>query len=274
VFGSRVASFAVLVATVCSLAGGCGGDSSGESDRDDGSVPEQAQGSGELQIVALGDSSAAGEGDTAGAGWVERYGRLLRHRLDAKVNVTNLAENGKTSDQLLSEVRSDPVTRRQIGRARIILFGIGGADLNAGDEKLAAGRCRGRACYAPVLERFGQNFEATAAAVRKLRGPRQTVLGAITPPNALPGAEDVVPPFVTPAISLYQARAEKQAICRAMTQYEGRCVDLLRAFNGASGTENAYEKGLMNHDNCCYPSAEGQQLIAELVVRTGLAPLE
>jgi hypothetical protein len=84
----------------------------------------------------------------------------------------------------------------------------------------------------------------------------------------------VVPPFVTPVISLYQARAEKQAICRAMMQYEGRCVDLLRAFNGASGTENAYEKGLMNHDNCCYPSAEGQQLIAELVVRTGLAPLE
>jgi hypothetical protein len=58
-----------------------------------------------------------------------------------------------------------------------------------------------------------------------------------------------------------------------MTQYEGRCVDLLRAFHGASGTENAYEKGLMNHDNCCYPSAEGQQLIAELVVRTGLRHL-
>jgi hypothetical protein len=111
-------------------------------------------------------------------------------------------------------------------------------------------------------------------ALRKLRGSRPTVLRAITPPNALPGAEDVAPPFVTPVISPYRARAEKQAICRAMTQYEGRCVDLLRAFNGASGTENAYEKGLMNHDNCCYPSAEGQQLIAELVVRTGLAPLE
>jgi lysophospholipase L1-like esterase len=259
----------VLVATVCALAGSCGGGSSGESERDDGSVPE-AQGSAHLQVVALGDSSATGEGDTAGAGWVERYGRLLRHRMHANVNVTNLAENGKTSDQLLSEVRSDPLTRRHIGRAQIILFGIGGADLNAGDENLAAGRCRGLACYAPVLERFGQNFEATAAAVRKLRGSRPTVLRAITPPNALPGAEDVVPPFVTPAISLYQARAEKQAICRAMTQYEGRCVDLLRAFNGASGTE----KGLMNHDDCCYPSAEGQQLIAELVVRTGLAPLE
>jgi hypothetical protein len=75
----------VLVATVCALAGGCGGDSSGESDRDDGSVPERAQGSGDLQVAALGDSSATGEGDAAGAGWVERYGRLLRHDMHAKV---------------------------------------------------------------------------------------------------------------------------------------------------------------------------------------------
>jgi hypothetical protein len=53
-----------------------------------------------------------------------------------------------------------------------------------------------------------------------------------------------------------------------------RSRDLLRAFNGRRGTEDAYQKGLMKHDDCCYPSAEGQQLIAELLTRTGLAPFE
>jgi lysophospholipase L1-like esterase len=261
---ARMFGAAVLALTaLCALAAGCGGESS------DRSTPVES-----WQIVALGDSDATGAGDTTAVGWVERYARLLRHRVHAKVDVINLAENGKTSDQLLSEIRTDPVTRRQVGHASIVVFGIGGADLNAGDESLQAGHCRGRACYAPVLRRFSRNFEATVAAVRKLRGSRPTILRAITLPNALPGARDVIPPFITPAISLYQARAEKQTICRAMTEHGGGCVDLLRAFNGQSGTENAYKKGLMNHDDCCYPSAEGQQVIAELIVQTGLAPLQ
>ena len=37
--------------------------------------------------------------------------RLLRQKLGLKVVVTNLAENGKTSEELLSEIRSDPMTR-------------------------------------------------------------------------------------------------------------------------------------------------------------------
>jgi hypothetical protein len=58
-----------------------------------------------------------------------------------------------------------------------------------------------------------------------------------------------------------------------MTEYDGRCIDVLTPFNGPDGTENAYEKGLMNHEDCCYPSAKGQQLMAELLFNTGLAPV-
>jgi hypothetical protein len=74
-------------------------------------------------------------------------------------------------------------------------------------------------------------------------------------------------------IGVYQARAENRAICRAMARHDGRCVDALRAFNGRDGTADAYKKGLMNHDECCYASAKGQQLMAELLFRTGLAPI-
>jgi len=224
-------------------------------------------------IVALGDSDATGEGDPTRLGWVGRYARLLRQKLGLKVVVTNLARNGKTSSVLLSEMRSDPTTRGAVKKAHIVLIGIGGADLGAGDARLEAGDCKGDACYAADLRRFGRNLDATTALVRKLRSSRQAVLRAITLPNVIPGAEDVVPPFITQEIGVYQATTLKQYICGAMAKHRGRCVDAFGAFNGADGTQNAYAKGWLTKAPCCYPSGKGQQVMAELVFKTGLAPL-
>ena len=225
-----------------------------------------------LNIVALGDSDTTGAGDPTGKGWVGRYATLLQQKLGLHVRVTNLAVDGKTSDQLLSELRSDQTTRQTVANADIVLIGIGGADLNAGDANLQAGNCKGKACYAPVLQNFARNFDAIVAKVGALRGSR-TVLRAITLANVFPGAGNVLPPFGTADLALYQATTERQIICRTMTKYGGRCVDVVRAFNGPSGTENAYQSGLMTKHECCYPSAKGQQLIAELLFKTGLAPI-
>jgi lysophospholipase L1-like esterase len=224
-------------------------------------------------IVALGDSDTTGEGDPTRLGWVGRYARLLRQRLGLKVVVRNLAQNGKTSAVLLSEMRSDPTTRAAVKKAQIVLIGIGGADLGAGDQRLEAGKCKGVTCYAADLRRFGRNLDATAALVRKLRNSNKAVLRAITLPNVVPGAKDVVPPFITQEIGVYQSKTLKQFICSAMTKHRGRCVDAFRAFNGPDGTENAYAKGWLTKAPCCYPSGKGQQVMAELVFKTGLAPL-
>ena len=225
-----------------------------------------------LNIVALGDSDTTGAGDPTGKGWVGRYASLIQQKLGLHVRVTNLAVDGKTSDQLLSEVRSDQLNRQTVANADIVLIGIGGADLNAGDANLQAGNCKGKACFAPVLQTFGRNFDAIVAEVRALRGS-PTVLRAITLPNGFPGAGTAYPPSATAEVSLYQATTERDLICETMTKYGGRCVDVVRAFNGPSGTENAYQSGLMNKQECCYPSATGQQLIAELLFKTGLAPI-
>ena len=74
-------------------------------------------------------------------------------------------------------------------------------------------------------------------------------------------------------IGSYQARTANRSICEVMAKYEGRCIDVLEAFNGPKGTANAYKKGLLNHSDCCYPNAKGQQLMAELLFETGLAPV-
>jgi lysophospholipase L1-like esterase len=225
-----------------------------------------------LNVVALGDSDATGSGDPTGKGWVGRYASLLQQKLGLHAHVTNLAMDGKTSDQLLSELQSDQSARQTVANADIVLIGIGGADLNAGDANLEAGSCNGKACYVPVLRKFGRNFDAIVAEVRHLRDS-PTVLRAITLANVFPGAGSVLPPFVTGDLTLYQAATERDLICQTMAKYRGRCVDVLRSFNGPSGMKNAYKSGLMNREACCYPSAKGQQLIADLLFKTGLAPI-
>lgn len=225
------------------------------------------------KVVALGDSDTTGEGDTTGQGWVGRYAKLLRQELGATVLVKNLAVDGQTSDVLLRRVRSDPATRAGVKDAQVILIGCCGADLNAGDDQLSAGKCKGAACYRALLAQFAHNLDATAGLIRKLRTNDQAVLRAITLPNVVPGAADVVPSFATGAIALYQAKTLKRAICSAMAKHGGRCVDALLAFNGPAASANAYAKGLLTKHPCCYPSGSGQQLIAELVFKSGLNPL-
>jgi lysophospholipase L1-like esterase len=270
----RTATWCLALVALVAIAGACGDDSS-EPRAGASPTPAEDNAAG-LQVVALGDSETTGAGDPSGLGWVGRYARLLRRKLDLRADVTNLAVEGKTSAQLLSEVRSDPATRKALEKAQVVLLGIGGADYNAGDDAYAAGRCRAEACYAPILKSFARNFDATVAAIRKLRGPNTTVLRSITQPNVLIGAEDVIPPFLKPVagrVGVYQARTANRSICEVMAKYEGRCIDVLEAFNGKDGNANAYKKGLLNHEDCCYPSAKGQQLMADLLFQTGLAPV-
>lgn len=257
---------AALVLAVAVIAGG----STALVARADGSASSQ------LRIVALGDSDTAGNGDPTRIGWVGRYARLLHQRLGLTVSTRNLAVDGTTSSSLLTAVRSNSAIRSAVSAADVVLIGIGGADLNAGDDRWQSGACRGKACYAADLKAFARNFESTVVAIGKIRQGKKTLVRAITLPNALTGAEDVIPSFLKPVatgIGVYQARALRQSICASMARHGGRCVDVLRTFNGPSGTEDGYKKGLLNHTDCCYPSGKGQQLIAQLLFETGLKPL-
>jgi hypothetical protein len=117
--------------------------------------------------------------------------------------------------------------RQLLAKADVVLIGIGGADLNAGDDGLAAGACTGRACYAGILQGYDANIAAIAGEVRRLAP--HALLRAITLPNVFP-------------------------------------------FNGKTADANAYATGLMTKAPCCYPSAEAQQLIARMLLATGVPP--
>jgi lysophospholipase L1-like esterase len=220
-----------------------------------------------VTIVALGDSDTTGTGDATGRGWVGFYGDLVQSRLHRSVSVANHAADGKTSEELLKDIGSDEEIRQVLSGADVILIGIGGADLNAGDDALSAGSCKGRQCYAPLLKAFDANVKAIGNAVRRLAPT--AVLRAISLPNVVPGAHDVVPPFITDDIAHYQVVTERASICQAMRSSGGQCVDAVRAFNGDDASGDAYTTGLLTKDPCCYPSTKGQQLIATLVAATG-----
>lgn len=224
-----------------------------------------------VRIVAIGDSDATGAGDSTGKGWVGRYGELVKQKLHVPVTVDNLAAEGQTSSMLRANITGDDTLRQAIRTANVVLIGMGGADLNAGDAALSAGRCKGRACYAPVIRTFAANIDAIATEVRHLAPT--ALLRTTGMPNGFPGAGNAFPPFATADLNRYQAEAISAAVCQAMRTNNGQCVDVLRAFNGAKATATAYSAGLMTKNPCCYPSSTGQQLIAQLLIDTGLPKL-
>ncbi|HEY6570045.1 MAG TPA: GDSL-type esterase/lipase family protein [Candidatus Limnocylindrales bacterium] len=229
-----------------------------------------------LQLVALGDSETTGSGDRTGRGWVEYYAERIREGTGREVNVTNLARNGTRSLDLVMAVQQAADIRNAIAAADIVVLGIGGADLNAGDALLEAGSCGGTDCYDASIAAYGANIDAIAAEIVNLRGGQPTALRAITQPNALTGAESVIPPFlrsISTEVGVHVARGFNAATCAAMAAHDGACVDVLTAINGPDGTGDGYATGLMNIADCCYPSERGHRLIADLLYKTGLEPL-
>jgi lysophospholipase L1-like esterase len=227
-------------------------------------------------LVALGDSEVTGSGDPSGKGWVPYYAELIRGGTGREVTVLNLGENGLTSSGLLSRLESNAGVRDAIAKADIVVLGIGGADVNAGDDALASGSCESTACYDPVISEFASNVDAIAAEIMAIRAGKPTVLRAITQPNVLTGAEDVIPPFlkdIATEVGVYVARGFNKATCDAMTAHGGACIDVLTAINGPDGEGDGYKAGLLNLEDCCYPNERGHRLMADLLYATGLEPL-
>jgi lysophospholipase L1-like esterase len=259
--------FAVLL---CALAAAC---SSGGSASDAAATGSSANTA--LHLVSLGDSDATGIGDEEGKGWVRRYADLVAEQTGTDVEVVAHAEEGLTSDALLADLGQDTTLQHDVRSADLVVIGAGGADLNAGDDAWDAGTCSGTACYQPLLAAYATNIEAVVAKVAELRGGRPTVLRAMSTPNALTGAEDVIPPFLAASateVGAFQAVSLRDSTCAAVRKHGGECADVVTAFNGPDGTQDAYATGLLNHDDCCYPNAQGQQKIAELLLETGTQP--
>jgi lysophospholipase L1-like esterase len=254
---------------------GCGGSST-PSVSSPGTPHASATSTSKLVLVVLGDSDATGAGDSTGLGWAGAYAVLVDKASTRGVDLRNRAQEGMTSAALAAALRddTDPLAV-DVKAADLIAIGIGGGDLNDGDAAVLAGGCQPKKCYDDVLAAYGRNIEAITAQIVRLRAGAPVVLRAITLPHVVPGAEDVIPKEVLASakqFGLLQATSLRDSTCKAMRAHGGNCIDVLTAFNGPSGTANGYATGLLNHDDCCYPSTKGQQLMAKLVYDLGVEP--
>ncbi len=84
---------------------------------------------GVLKITAYGDSLTKGTGDETVKGYVGTLKEMLAEQTGQDVRVSNVAVNGYTSVQLLTDLRDHPGTRAIAREADVIVFTIGGNDI-------------------------------------------------------------------------------------------------------------------------------------------------
>lgn len=274
----RRVSFAPVVILIAALAGCSAASSPGASPAGTVAAPAASPSGAAngILLVALGDSATTGHGDPSGKGWVQYYADRIQAGLGRPVTVSNLAQDGTTSADLLVAVQTDQAVRSAIVTADIVAIGIGGNDLNLGDAALEAKSCSGTACYDQPAADYKKNLDAVAAEIAKIHAGKPVVLRAIGMPNVMTGAESQLPDFlkgISTKIGAYEAKLIDDAACAAIQAHGGICAALRTQFNGPEGTADAVAKGLVSLDDCCYPTEAGHRLIADLLYQTGVAPL-
>lgn len=217
-----------------------------------------------LRLVAIGDSTAAATLCEC-ARFPDVYGQLAAQALGQPVRVQNLAAVRTTSSDLLDAVEANPTLRAAIQEADIITITIGINDINP------CGAETDRACYDSAIAGLQTNLEALLREIDTLQGDHPHTLRATAYYNfkiGNPVAAQLGPSFQ--AFYAEQLASLNGAICEAVAAHDGLCVDLLPAFNGTAGDQDAASLLVDDH---IHPSREGHEAIAQELAAAGFAPL-
>lgn len=227
-------------------------------------TPEPATPAGpELRLVAIGDSIAAG-GRCDCLAYPGAFGKLVSEELGQPVRVQNLAVSGATSGDLLHEVRIAQPLQSAIRAADIITITIGINDINICGDEVDAG------CFEDGIASAGTNLEALLTEIDALQADHPHMLRATGYYNfniGKPGDQ------FGPSFQVFYAEqlaALNATICAAMVAHGGLCVELLTAFNGPAGDQDAAALLVDDHE---HPSAAGHEVIADEIAAAGYAQL-
>lgn len=261
----RQAATGLLVIAV--LVSGCAVSPGSTVSSDQATSPTQTEAASPaeyLRLVAIGDSIAASQRCEC-ARYPDVYGPLAAKALGQPVAVQNRAVNGATSGDLLETLDSSPILRSLIEEADIITIAIGINDINP------CGAETDRACYDSAIAGLQSNLEALLGQIDTLQGDHPHILRATAYYNVKigdPGAAQFGPSFQ--AFYAEQLASLNAAICEAVAAHDGLCVELLTAFNGPAGDQDAAPLLVDDH---VHPSREGHQVIAQAIAASGYAPL-
>lgn len=218
----------------------------------------------ELRLVVIGDSTAVYRLCEC-ALFPDLYGPLASRALGRPLRIQNLAAILTTSGDLLETLQTSQVMRPAIEEADIIVIVTGINDIRT---------CEGesdRACYESAVAGLRTTLEAIHSEIETLQGDHPRVLRQANYYNWVigdPDVEELGPSYQ--AFYAEQLAAINDAICEAVTAHGGICIDLLTAFNGPGGDQDA---GALLASDYSHPSRTGHETIARELDASGYAPL-
>lgn len=236
----------------------------------------------DLLLVAVGDSIPFNSPDDCPGctAFVDRYGDAVAAATGQNVQVRNLSEhNNLQVDGLLREVASDQVRIDALSNADVIVVGIAHNDvpMNRDDDS-----CDGQssetpdwskytdACIAAEVEKFTPKYASVYQQIAELRAGKPTVLRTINRYNDWIGwpGHDLPPEGIAATSAVVSAWNEM--ICSSAEANGFVCADISTRFNGGTGTDPA---GDLLAADYTHPSEQGNEVIAQVLVGLGFAPL-
>jgi lysophospholipase L1-like esterase len=270
------------------LASGCGGGGSDDADAARTPSPSGTSTSSEggkppgLSLVAIGDSIPYNSADDClgCTGFVDRYADAVADATGQTVETTNLSQHtGLTLPDLMTELDG---FEDQLSRADIIVIGIAhnsiamnadqpcGATFDETTYQLSDWSLVDEGCAERSAAESRPLFDELYSKVVAWRVGKPTIFRTINKYNDWIGWQ---PANLTPA---QQERTTlvhdvwNTMLCKVAEAHDVTCADIYHAFNGQDGRKGS---GDLLAGDYTHPSDKGNELIANLLVAEGFAPL-
>ena len=194
---------------------------------------------------------------------VARNAAVALHR---RVTITRIVDEGVVTT-LQARISARPELRDAIRSADLITITIGVNQIAQAAFRVTPGGCGsddGSACVARAERDFETSYGSMLAQLTRLRPSSKAAYRLLT-------SYDIAGLFRGSARTAFSAalRAKNRYTCAQAARRRMRCVDVYAAFNGADGSRDPRESGLIVADG--HPSARGSATIAKLILATGVA---
>jgi lysophospholipase L1-like esterase len=276
----RVAAVLALIVAACS-----GAPAGSPSPQGSAANPSGSSGAG-LRLVSVGDSIPYGQQDCDDCeAFPALFGASIQETTGVAVEVDNLSQHdGNTAARFVEELKGEAhkPTREALAAADIVIVTIGHNDVPWGalDDTCDAdhGFFDGNEsapwdvlvgpCLQTEAERYRKNLDGILTQIVDLREGRPTVYRFTNQYNDIPGDRCCPPEAI--AVSKTTKDTFNKVACEVAEAHGFICIELYHAFNGSNGDEDAGDLLAPDHT---HPSAKGHELIAQLLIDAGLAPL-
>lgn len=237
-------------------------------------------GSTSWKYTALGDSVATGFG--AIRGYVPRYKGYIETDTGASVSLSNLAQNGWTSSDLLNALRTDRKFRNGVSGARVVSWNIGGNDLRAARDSYKNGTCGdadNQKCLRDTVVRLKSNWNAIIVEILSLRSTSNTIIRTMDIYNPYVDRDKVTDSWAGDDglndFEVFKPYLDDVNSHIATTSVNNNVpyAQVYLAFNGLNGEEDPGAKGYIGLDGL-HPNDTGHEVIANNLRQLGYSPLK